>query len=223
MGSTENEALPYWQMNVPFDERPTECPPFLQNLGEKDVDILRTPDSEYHILSWPEVRKIIADGRIDLFQRVPSDLRRYMAYNYKVKQEYGSVMQFVLTHKLGWTLPIEPSAPPFKNPKDVSVKWNDWPYGIDKKIKHLVVWTKFALDEDPKTDRLSEKTRKEIDDYVNETFCSKLGKENVIWFKNWKALKSVHSVEHFHVMLYNPDPEFLEEITGGDTPISQMV
>jgi Protein of unknown function (DUF3605) len=36
----------------------------------------------------------------------------------------------------------------------------------------------------------------------------------VIWFKNWKSLKSVHAVEHFHVMLYNPDPAFVDEITA---------
>lgn len=41
----------------------------------------------------------------------------------------------------------------------------------------------------------------------------------VLWFKNWKSLKSVHAVEHFHVMLYDPDPQFLKEITNGDVPM----
>jgi len=45
----------------------------------------------------------------------------------------------------------------------------------------------------------------------------------VIWFKNWKILKSVHAVEHFHVMLYNPDPNFVNEITNGDVSLSQKV
>ena len=45
----------------------------------------------------------------------------------------------------------------------------------------------------------------------------------VIWFKNWKSLKSIHAVEHFHVMLYDPDPKFVEEITGGDVPLSRRV
>ena len=45
----------------------------------------------------------------------------------------------------------------------------------------------------------------------------------VIWFKNWKILKSVHAVEHFHVMLYDPDPEFVKEVTNGDMPLSQKV
>ncbi|EKD11891.1 hypothetical protein MBM_09970 [Drepanopeziza brunnea f. sp. 'multigermtubi' MB_m1] len=45
----------------------------------------------------------------------------------------------------------------------------------------------------------------------------------VIWFKNWRALKSIHSVEHFHVMLYDPDPEFVRRITNGDVPLSRKV
>ena len=45
----------------------------------------------------------------------------------------------------------------------------------------------------------------------------------VIWFKNWRSLKSVHAVEHFHVMLQDPDLKFVEEITDGDVPLSQKV
>lgn len=45
----------------------------------------------------------------------------------------------------------------------------------------------------------------------------------MIWFKNWKSLKSVHAVEHFHVMLFDPDPEFVKEITNGDVPVCEKV
>lgn len=33
---------------------------------------------------------------------------------------------------------------------DVKIIYNDWPYGIDKSIVHLCVWTKFPLDVDEK-------------------------------------------------------------------------
>ncbi len=41
----------------------------------------------------------------------------------------------------------------------------------------------------------------------------------VLWFRNWSALKSVHSIEHFHVMLLDPGQEFLDEVTGFDVPM----
>lgn len=42
----------------------------------------------------------------------------------------------------------------------------------------------------------------------------------VMWFKNWAALKSIHAVEHFHVMMFNPDLEFIREVTNDDVPQS---
>jgi hypothetical protein len=178
MGSTD-PPLPYWQVNVPTELRTEQCPDFLQNLNLKDLSIISTPDAAYHFLSWPEVQKIIASNRIDLFQRVPSDLRRYFDYNFQLKKRYGSVMQFVLEKRLGWKEPIVAEGKPFKEENDVKILWNDWPYGIDERIVHLVVWTKFELEDDPATDDLTDEARKEIDGYVDEVFGKRVGKENV--------------------------------------------
>jgi hypothetical protein len=177
MGS--NDPPPFWHVNVPEPLRTAECPEFLANLNPKDVGIISTPDSQYHVLTWPEVQRTIADNRLDLFQRVPSELRRYLAYNWKLKQEYGSVMEFVLSKRLGWKEPIEAEGKPFEKAEDVKILWNDWPYGIDEKIVHLVVWTKFELLDDAATDDLTVEARKEIDDFVDETFGKRIGKENV--------------------------------------------
>lgn len=113
-------------------------------------------------------------------------------------------------------------------PDDLKILCNDWPYGIDERIVHLVVWTKFELEPAPVTDLqpngdLLPETRQAIDAYVDETFVSVCGKQNVTWFKNWSALKSIHAVEHFHVMLFDPDLEFIRRITGGDVPLATKV
>lgn len=134
---------------------------------------------------------------------------------------------------------------------DIKIIYNDWPYGIDKSIVHLCVWTKFPLDvdeEDPNGD-LTPEMRAKIDAYVEKTFGSRVPAENVsysalvpklrllfplrvvglltawkiIWFKNWAKLKSIHSMEHFHVMMKDPDVEFVREITKGDSPASSQL
>lgn len=173
------EELPYWQINVTPALREAKCPAFLATLNPKDMGIICTPDAEYHILTWAEVQSIIARNRIDLFQRVPSELRRYLAYNFGLKEKYGSVMEFVLQKRLGWTVPIVSKGGPFEKESDVKVLWNDWPYGIDERIVHLVVWTKFELKDDPATDDLTVEARREIDEYVDEVFGKRVGKENV--------------------------------------------
>jgi Protein of unknown function (DUF3605) len=177
MGSTT--PLPFWQINVPRSQREDACPPFLANLSPKDLSIISTPDALYRTITWPEVCRIIAENRIDTFKRVPSDLRRYLAYNWELKSEYGSVVEFVLSKRLGWEEPIQAEGVPFEKESDIKIIYNDWPYGIDEKIVHLVIWTKFELEDDPSTDDLTDEARKAINDFVDTTFAKKVGKENV--------------------------------------------
>ncbi|MCJ1359310.1 MAG: hypothetical protein MMC33_009311 [Icmadophila ericetorum] len=217
------EKLPYWLANVPKEEWPSSCPDFLINANVKDRKILSTPDSEYHRLTWPELQHIIKTNRIDLLQRVPSDLRKYIEFNAKLRKEYGSVMSYILKVRLGWDDLTPQNSTPFASPADIKIVCNDWPYGIEQDIHHLIVWTKFDIEEDPLDGDLTPRGRKMIQDFVDETFCKRVPPDHVAWFKNWKSLKSIQSVEHFHVVLKEPDPDFLNEITNGDIPMSKRL
>lgn len=216
MGSLD--VIPFWQVNCPQAELTADCPPFLMGLSEKDQRIVGTPDSAFGILTWDEVAAIVQENRLELFQRVPSELRRYKAFTFKLARQYGSIAAFVLKERLRWQEPIQPRATPFQNVDDIKILWNDWPYGIDKRIVHLVVWTKFELKADSTTGDLTQQARTEIDDFVTRTFRSRVPAKHVMWFRNWAALKSIHAVEHFHVMMFDPDPDFIREITHGDVP-----
>ncbi|KAL8644803.1 MAG: hypothetical protein Q9210_007067 [Variospora velana] len=135
------------------------------------------------------------DNQLDRFVRVPSDLRRYFEYNAKLKKEHGSVMDYVVKERLKWPNQEAHSAVSFSDPatsspprvfsqwltiaEDIKILYNDWPYGIDESIVHLVVWTKFDLPDDPETNELTSAMRQEIDDYVERTFCQAVPKENV--------------------------------------------
>ncbi|KAH7120914.1 hypothetical protein B0J11DRAFT_51914 [Dendryphion nanum] len=216
------EALPFWLVNLPRDQWPAECPDFLKEVSDKDKQIIGTPDTQYQALSWDEVRELIRINRVDKFHRVPSDLRRYRQFTYRIVKEYGSILDFIVKERLRWTSMV-PKGEPFEFDDDMKILYNDWPYGVDPKIVHLVVWTKFDLEDDAATDDLTPEARRQIDEYVQRTFCTKVQEENVIWFRNWSSLKSVHAVEHFHVMLYDPDPVFIKFITNGDAPMASLV
>ncbi|KAK4449225.1 hypothetical protein QBC34DRAFT_93825 [Podospora aff. communis PSN243] len=219
MGSIPTSPpLPYWQVNIPPSERTAECPPFLLSLTPKDIGIVSTPDSSYTRDTWVKARQKVLTNRIDLFQRSPSELRQYLAFTWKLKQEYGSVLNFILSSRLHWGEPVVPRGKaPFEDEGDVKILWNDWPYGIDERIVHLVVWTKFELEEDEATGDLTEEARGMVDGYVKRVF-GEVKEDKVIWFKNWRYLKSVKAVEHFHVMLFDPDPELVRRVTNGDVP-----
>ncbi|KAG7102744.1 N-acetylglucosamine-induced protein 1 like [Verticillium longisporum] len=214
--------LPFWQVNVEPNARTEECPAALLKLDDKDIGILSTPDADYQAQSWAEVWHLTATNHLEHFRRVPSDLRQYRVFIYDLKQEHGSVMNFVLKYRLGWQAPIIPRGRPFEYGEDLKVLHNDWPYGIDQRIKHLIVWTKFDLEEDPETGDLSDETRRKVDGYVNEAFRAHMPEDTVIWFRNWSSLKSIHAVEHFHVMLFDPPEGFVQQVTGGDIPLSVL-
>lgn len=131
---------------------------------------------------------------------MPSDIRKYLAYIAELKREYGSVVNFIVEKRLQWTDRRPQDSNPFDNPKtgnvnmetctnfsfaksyhqdDIKVLYNDWPYGIDEKIVHLVVWTKFDLDDDPTADDLTPLAREKIENYVYRTFRTRVPTKDV--------------------------------------------
>jgi hypothetical protein len=57
-------------------------------------------------------------NQIDRFQRLPSDLRKYLEYTSQIKAQYGSVMRFVVKERLRWgdgnTDDLKPKGRPFE-------------------------------------------------------------------------------------------------------------
>ena len=56
---TVDDSVPFWLVNVPPAQQPSECPDFLRNANAKDQGILATRDEDYHRLNWGEVKRII--------------------------------------------------------------------------------------------------------------------------------------------------------------------
>ena len=139
---------------------------------------------------------LVGTNRLDLFRRLPSDLRQYRKYIFDLKRSHGSVLAFVQHERLRWEDVTPSGDPPFMNPLDYRILYNDWPYGVEADSTHLVVWTKFPLEEDPETGDLASRAREEVQAFVVRTFCGEKGVslEQVQSFKNWKSLKSVHAL-----------------------------
>ncbi|CAN8099246.1 unnamed protein product [Discula destructiva] len=217
MGSNPDPTpLPFWQVNISPEDREDDCPAYLQDLSEKDRAIIGTRNDDYSVQTWDEVLGIVRSGRLQDFRRWPTDLRRYREFVWRLRREWGGVMEYMLQERLRWEEPVVPrSSRPFECGEDFRILFNDWPYGIDARIVHLVVWTKFELADD-------KETKVEIEGFIEKTFLTGVARDTIIWFKNPPALKSVHAVEHIHVMLFDPDPEFIRALTNGDKPRSQL-
>ena len=104
----------FWNVNLPTSLHTEKCPTFLAYAftNTKDRGILCTRDSDYHRQTWSQVQQFIHDNRLDLFERLPSDLRRYREYCDKLVKEYGTVMAFVMEERLKWS-DLTPRGEPF--------------------------------------------------------------------------------------------------------------
>ena len=147
-----------------------------------------------------------------------------MKYIYDLRKQYGSVLSFIQYERLHWHDTIPSGEPPFANSSDYKILCNDWPYALEPSIVHLVVWVKFELESDETTDYLTPGGRQQIEDFVSRAFCGEGGmsREQVIWFKNGQTLKSVHALEHIHVLLYQAPIGMVERLTEGDKPMSTI-
>lgn len=175
MGSNADLVpLPFWQVNMAPKDRTDDCPIYLQTLSDKDIDIIGTRNEDYRIQTWAEVVDIVSTKRLQDFQRRPIDLRRYREFVWRLNHEWsGGVVEYMLSERLHWTLPIAPrSSRPFGHEEDFKILFNDWPYGIDGRIVHLVVWTKFELGDDAKT-------AAEVERFVDRTFSTRVAKDRV--------------------------------------------
>ena len=63
--------LPYWLLNVPEPQWPSQCPAFLADISPRNLEIINCPAAEFRRLTWPEVQATIKANRIDDFRRAP--------------------------------------------------------------------------------------------------------------------------------------------------------
>lgn len=144
-----------------------------------------------------------------------------MKWTAETKATYGSMTQYILDNRLpkAWGQPpfTPANATPFADPSDYRVLLNDWPYGLDPEITHIVVWSRTLIPTALETGDLTPASRAQVQNFVKTYFVDSLGpggSDRVLWFKNWVALQSVRSLEHFHVMVRKVDDDTLERWTG---------
>jgi hypothetical protein len=158
--------------------------------------------------------------------RLPSQLAKYQTWANEIKEEYGSIVNFLLQKRLYWQpLPSDdPTATPkfaTKNPtpfaerSDYRILVNDWPYGLEPGIKHICVWLKTPLPVDDIKGALTEEGFIMVNNFMKETFEKGLGldgMDKVIWFKNYTATQSIRAVDHVHVLFRDVNGEVVDSV-----------
>ncbi|KAK9469619.1 hypothetical protein V1512DRAFT_269192 [Lipomyces arxii] len=174
-----------------------------------DAEKVLKDDSEFTKFSWDNLKNIIANNQLELLSRTPSDLRKYLRWKGGIVKDYQSIANYVLTERLKWgpdpTLAKAKGTKLFELKDDYKILLNDFPYGFEDGIVHVVVWTKIAI---PKAELgdVSSEGREALQTFSDTKFRAQLNMspDQVLWFKNWAALQSIPEVDHFHVLLNKP-------------------
>lgn len=200
-------------------------PPF--PLTKVDLALLRTPDRLFHSITWPDLRRIISANTLEDLKRRPTDLKRYLAWSHDTKARYRSITAFVVQERLKWN-PVDEEnlrfdyasvdGMPFQDERDYAILRNDWPYGLEAGIEHLLVWSKVPISVDAERGDVTVESRERIVQFVERVFVRALAQDGdmesawqrVLWFKNWVSLQSVRGVDHVHILVKDAPREVLE-------------
>lgn len=171
------------------------------------------------------------ENRLELFKRWPSDLRRYAKWSFETRAAYGTIPNYIMKERLYWQ-PLATSTAqtgplfdvkdpvPFADSKDYRILPNDWPYGLEKSMTHIIIWLKNRLETEPVKGELTPTAQKQVEAFVQKTFIDRVKdlpgtEDTIMFFKNPTILQSVPGLEHIHVICRLPK-DIVEEWTGGE-------
>ncbi|KIK69713.1 hypothetical protein GYMLUDRAFT_236203 [Collybiopsis luxurians FD-317 M1] len=126
--------------------------------------------------TWKQLKTFVNSGQLNsdlgLLKRHRKLQQRYDAWAAGIRQEYGSMVNYLLTRRLQWgkpdTLSLLPSSlnddiavvednvdhendtpPPYFTAdtpsRYISIIQNDWPYSVPPEVEHTLVWTKIPI------------------------------------------------------------------------------
>ena len=145
---------------------------------------------------WEELKQIIHEqDDLDKLSRCEQDQREYEVFRYHLKQQYSSIVDYILITKFGFGQANNdeglwhsvPSLQEYKVPRKILVK-NDFPYYTAPNIVHYILW---KIKEDL--------TPSEIEEAETELKTS-FGALDVVQWTNPPRLKSLPEIDHAHFL-----------------------
>jgi len=74
----------------------------------RELEVMNTPDHLYHLNTWEDLKRIVAQNSLDDLKRRPSDLKRYLQWGHETRLKYGSIQKYILQERLKWIDELTP-------------------------------------------------------------------------------------------------------------------
>ncbi|KAK2749462.1 hypothetical protein FQN57_006396 [Myotisia sp. PD_48] len=211
LGQTDEEFCPHtWQD--------------LKNVLGRSFSLILTPDTDVKA-KYGSVMDYICQERLGWVRRS----EKMQNHEISKQEDSGGISLIAQTAEEESSFEFK-NPIPFADPEDYTILRNDWPYGLNANIVHLVVWLKNRIPVDNEKGDPTTESKKLIEEFVYKTFTQKiflsqskgakednikvLADEKVLWFKNKKKWQSVGGIEHIHIMLQDVAESLVFEWTG---------
>ncbi|KAJ8124874.1 hypothetical protein O1611_g8766 [Lasiodiplodia mahajangana] len=191
-------------------------------MGNGNTESPSPPRTSWEVpsITWDELIDIVDTNQHIHLQRGPAELQRYEAWSADTRAKYGSVTTYLLTQVLPKAWGSQPFSPastiPFQDPSDYRVLLNDWPHGFPSNVKQMVIWTRALIPTESDDGDMTPAARAVVESFVQRYFRDRLvggTPDQLVWFRNWGATRSVPSIDHIHVLVRDVDPSIIEEWT----------
>lgn len=144
---------------------------------------------------WEELKSIIREQDLDKLSRSEDDQREYEIFRHHLKQQYSSIVDYILITKFDFQAEKRndrmwhsvPNLQDAKTPHKVLVK-NDFPYYTAPNIVHFILW---KIKEDLTADEISE---------AETELKTSFGALDVVQWMNPPRLKSLPEIDHSHYL-----------------------
>ncbi|KAF6755892.1 hypothetical protein DFP72DRAFT_895501, partial [Ephemerocybe angulata] len=155
-------------MIVPNKDLDEENVPLGDGLPTKEELIAHYPAK----FTWQHMKTFVNSGDLGLLKRDKALQKRYDDWAVGIREQYGSIVNYLVNHRLQWgkrdTLSLLPSSleddprfyassdssgatsPPAyfsvdTPPEYISIIQNDWPYSVPTEAEHTLIWTKVPI------------------------------------------------------------------------------
>ncbi|OZJ04624.1 hypothetical protein BZG36_02062 [Bifiguratus adelaidae] len=146
-------------------------------------------DDDFH--TWEELRYLLGNDGLHRLRRAPTPLAKYNAWSAETKATYRTIENYLKTEVLKF--PPSTASPDPDMPPDTAFSYlfrlNDFPYAIDPKITHYLIWSPRPLSE------------KEINYVLEKRLPNLKTDQEEMHFVNPKHLQSVKGIWHAHVFV----------------------
>ena len=171
-------------------------------------------------LTWSQITHLVKTYQLERLGRSQSQLKSYHDFKEQMAQQGICLTTNLLVNTMHWLpadtdirLPAEEAvqrvtykdARLFAAAEDVYISINEFPYYIQERTLHLLVWVRSPMPPDPASDigDIDSTTKETIERYVMATFVRKAGvpRDHLVWWKNYTKIQSIKAIPHVHVLI----------------------